>query len=170
MAFNIGDSATEVMRLDSTGFVGIGVSTPSTILDVRGEGNFSGSVYYDNDTLVGSGGGAPSGMVSFFDLGSCPDGWHELTTLRGVYPVGLPSGGTHNATVGTALSNSENRPVGLHLHASPHNNFIENYLEMNNIGGTGVLVGMNNAANTANEGNVAGTNAPYLQLLACVKE
>ena len=47
---------------------------------------------------------------------ACPTGWSEYTTLRGRYPVGVPSGGTLEATVGTALSNSENRPSGQHTH------------------------------------------------------
>ena len=47
---------------------------------------------------------------------ACPTGWTEYTTLRGRYPGGVPSGGTLEATTGTALSNTENRQTGQHTH------------------------------------------------------
>jgi hypothetical protein len=58
----------------------------------------------------------PSGAVMFFNLETCPSGWHELQEAQGRYLVGLTDGGTLSATVGTALSDSEDRPVGLHTH------------------------------------------------------
>ncbi len=58
----------------------------------------------------------PAGAVMFFDLGACPQGWAEFTTAQGRYLVGLPSGGTLGATVGTSLSDQEDRPVGQHNH------------------------------------------------------
>jgi hypothetical protein len=58
----------------------------------------------------------PAGMVAPFNLSSCPPGWGELVGARGRVVVGLPSGGTLAGTVGTALSNLENRPVGQHNH------------------------------------------------------
>lgn len=58
----------------------------------------------------------PAGMVAPFNLSSCPPGWGELLGARGRVVVGLPSGGTLAGTVGTALSNLENRPVGQHNH------------------------------------------------------
>lgn len=60
---------------------------------------------------------APSGAVMFFNLNSCPSGWNELTDAQGRYLVGLPDGGTLGATVGTALTDSENRSVGSHSHS-----------------------------------------------------
>src|SRR4051794_33055038 len=45
---------------------------------------------------------APAGAVMFFDLASCPDGWSSFDSARGRYLVGLPSGGTAGAAVGTA--------------------------------------------------------------------
>lgn len=45
----------------------------------------------------------------YFDLASCPTGWTELTAGRGRFLVGLPSGGTLAGTVGTALTNLEDR-------------------------------------------------------------
>jgi hypothetical protein len=59
--------------------------------------------------------GVPSGLIGHF-TGSCPTGWSEYTTARGRYIVGTPSGGTGEAVVGTALSNSESRSVGQHTH------------------------------------------------------
>jgi hypothetical protein len=59
----------------------------------------------------------PSGAVMFFNLSTCPSGWHELTDARGRYLTGLPAGGTLAASVGTALSNQENRAVGRHNHS-----------------------------------------------------
>jgi hypothetical protein len=58
----------------------------------------------------------PPGAVMFFNLAACPSGWTELVAARGRYVVGVPSGGTLAGTVGTALSNQENRAVGQHGH------------------------------------------------------
>jgi hypothetical protein len=56
-----------------------------------------------------SGLGVPSGAVMFFDLPSCPSGWTELAAARGRAIVGLPSGGASLGTVGTPLTNLEDR-------------------------------------------------------------
>jgi hypothetical protein len=58
----------------------------------------------------------PPGAVMFFNLPACPDGWTELTDSQGRYMTGLPDGGTRGATVGTALTDQEDRPVGQHDH------------------------------------------------------
>jgi hypothetical protein len=130
---------------------------------------------------------APAGAVMHFDLPACPAGWSEFADARGRYLVGLPSGGTAKAAVGTALSNGENRPTGQHTHGvndPGHTHNIAYDTDMlanigNTIGGTR-LFGVNNGTAVSdlgftgitiqNAGDVAGTNAPYLQLLACRKD
>ncbi len=59
----------------------------------------------------------PSGAVMFFNLAECPPGWVDLTDAEGRYLVGTPADGTVGATVGTTLTDAENRPVGEHDHA-----------------------------------------------------
>lgn len=59
----------------------------------------------------------PNGNVAItFFVEACPDGWSEYTGLRGRYPVGNPSGGDILGTVGTAMSDKEDRAVGQHTH------------------------------------------------------
>ena len=59
----------------------------------------------------------PNGNVAItFFVEACPSGWSEYTGLRGRYPVGNPSGGDILGTVGTAMSNKEDRAVGQHTH------------------------------------------------------
>ncbi len=53
--------------------------------------------------------GVPSGSVMFFDLPACPTGWTELTAARGRALVGLPQSGTLGHTVGSPLTDGEDR-------------------------------------------------------------
>ena len=64
----------------------------------------------DNDARLEAledAGSVPAGAIAFFAAASCPGGWAEHADLRGRVPVGLPSGGTVSATVGTDLGDSE---------------------------------------------------------------
>jgi hypothetical protein len=122
-----------------------------------------------------------------FDLATCPAGWSSYDAGRGRYLVGLTNNGTSGAAVGTALTNTENRPTGQHTHAvidPGHLHVVDYDTEQlanmgNTIGGTRISGGTNTGhANSqlaftgisiANAGTVAGTNAPYVQLLTCRK-
>lgn len=136
---------------------------------------------------TGPAGDTPAGAVMFFNLGACPTGWAELVSAQGRYLVGLPSGGTLAQGVGTALTNGENRAVGQHGHAISdpgHSHTVDYRSLVGNNGGlfryvtkepTGTANTLStNASSTGivvqNSGTVAGTNAPYLQLLVCQKQ
>lgn len=128
--------------------------------------------------------GVPAGFVGFFNLVSCPTGWSELIGAQGRYLVGKPSGGTQGATVGTALSDQENRAIGRHTHGASdpgHSHSvhggqftgsqfgsIHSWIEYG-FGMTG-STGVSSTGVTISEaGSVAGTNAPYIQFLICQK-
>ncbi len=137
-------------------------------------------------------GGIPSGMIAPFDA-ACPTGWTEYTAAQGRYIVGLPSGGTLSGTVGTALTNLENRAVGQHTHSVTDPGHLHGPGTLKHMHGWNVTGGNsgsvssdslgaatggmsgNTASNTtgitiANSGTVAGTNAPYVQLRWCKKD
>lgn len=181
----------------------------------------------------------PSNAVIFIEESTCPTGWSPLTAAEGRYLVGVPNGGQLGATVGTALSDQENRPVGQHTHTvndpghghtvndpghshsasdAGHSHGVTDPGHSHSLSGvrvdgggngdgdgspefsssgnpttsnstTGITIDSANAnitvqnANTgitldnnttgvtiADEGTVAGTNAPYVQLLVCQKD
>lgn len=131
----------------------------------------------------------PAGMVAYFNLAACPTGWTEYTAARGLYIVGLPSGGTlaGKPAAQTALTDKENRPAGEHTHGATsvvtdpgHVHAYDQVGGSNPLytaGNTGSLASVNTASQTTgitvattvanNAGATAGTNAPYIQLLAC---
>jgi hypothetical protein len=78
-------------------------------------GTASSSTFLRGDMQWQTPSGVPSGVIAFM-AGACPSGWSEYTAARGRYVVGVPSGGTVSGTVGTALTNQENRAVGQHTH------------------------------------------------------
>ncbi|MBI5497386.1 MAG: hypothetical protein HY904_20395 [Deltaproteobacteria bacterium] len=119
--------------------------------------------------------------MRFFNLTACPPGWSAHTAAEGRYLVGLPAAGTLAGTVGTALGNRENRPVGQHTHAVTdpgHTHTVSafapggtccpfsNICALSNVTTSRDTTGLtvNNAA------AVAGTNAPYVQFLVCEKD
>lgn len=128
----------------------------------------------------------------------CWTGWSEYTGARGRYIVGLVSGGTKATGVGTALSDQENRASGQHTHTASSSaptindpgHFHDFSSDHSGVGGgpgdfalnggssfeSGVIaskttgISVNAPTITVNNaGSVAGTNAPYLQLLVCSK-
>lgn len=147
---------------------------PADTVQIPGNLNVSGSI---TPSLI------PAGAVMFFHLAACPSGWSELVEARGRYLVGLPSGGTLGATQGTALSNLEDRPTGQHGHSinpfshshTTHGHFANVTVQLGSTRDVaGAVGGIANTSSTSlsisNSGNVAGTNAPYLQLLVCKKD
>ena len=124
----------------------------------------------------------------FFNLAACPAGWGDLTAAQGRYLVGLPSGGTLAQSVGTALTDGDNRAVGQHGHAvsDPGHRHTVDYQSLGgNNGGAYQTYMAQEPSGTAktfltrsattgitvqSAGAVAGTNAPYLELLVCQKQ
>ena len=112
---------------------------------------------------------APGG-VAFFNLEECPAGWREYVPARGRVVVGVNPDGVLEAEVGTALGDRENRPAGRHSHLAGVNprsgtNEGNNTLVTSNLGVTASLGGVVLPGGSG----VDGTNAPYVQLLACEK-
>lgn len=177
------------------GTLGVGTATPTvgTKLDVVGKLRLSDGTEGAGRVLTSDGNGVgtwatpgatvPAGMVAFFNLTACPTGWSPLVAAQGRYVVGVSPA---NATapppvVGTELGNLENRPVGQHNHAINDPGHTHPVKTGAVTSGTGLTVFVpstpalsNTEANTtgittANAGAVAGTNAPYIQLLVCQK-
>ena len=102
--------------------------------------------------------GVPSGAVMFFNLPACPTGWSDLAAAQGRYIVGQLPGGNLGATVGSALSNQENRATGAHTHTvnppstststnGNHNHdFYTAHNDVNNSGSQGYPAGNNHRA------------------------
>jgi len=140
---------------------------------------------------AGSDATSPAGAVGFFALASCPSGWTAYAPAQGRYVVGLPAGGSLESTVGTALANGENRPTGQHTHSitdpgHTHDVQVDPILVGGNVASVRVTGTADEQASMAQTvtakalpsftgitvnatGDVPGTNAPYLQLLACKK-
>jgi hypothetical protein len=143
---------------------------------------------------AGGGGGAPAGAVLFFDLASCPAGWSAYANAQGRYVVGLNPGGALAATVGTALTDQQNRATGQHSHTITdpgHSHGVNGSgaalrvpSAILSFAGRGAISTLPPAPNATTTGimsaqtgitvdesaGVAGTNAPYVQLLACRKD
>lgn len=109
------------------GNIGIGTTNPIQKLEVIGsmkmvDGNQGAGKYLTSDanglaswgTIAVGSTEAPGQIVAFAT--ACPSGWTEYTAGRGRYIVGTPASGTNAATVGTALTDQENRSVGSHTH------------------------------------------------------
>jgi hypothetical protein len=162
----------------STGRVGIGTTTPTSPLTVNGTiESTSGGIKFPDGTTQNTalGGGVPAGAILFFAAASCPTGWSEYTAARGRFIVALNTGGTVAAAVGTALSDLENRSVGAHTHDRPASG---DYYGINRNVAQYIFQGQGDqtpgtyipTTGGVTGGAVAGTNAPYIQLLVCKKD
>ena len=104
--------------------------------------------------------------------------------MRGRYGVGLVSGGALEGTAGTVLTNQESRAVGQHTHTvtDPGHTHTSSVVGASGFGtiqaqtggsfdttSTAATTSATTGISIANSGTVAGTNAPYIQLLACKK-
>lgn len=117
-------------------------------------------------------------VVAFAD--KCPSiGWHPYGAAEGRYIVGAKPGGNIGETVGTPLTNAENRATGNHHH-TVNGLSVEGTDNTNGLvypftghGGYAKLVKPAYATtDTTYEGKQAvdGTNAPYVQLQLCERE
>jgi hypothetical protein len=123
------DGGTDAIAIDTSG----GVSG-SAILDEDAMGSNSATKLATQQSIkayVDS--AAPSNLIAHFTGASAPFGWSEYTSARGRMIVGLPSGGTSAGTVGTALTNAQNKSKSIdHTHTGPsHSHQIQKF----NVGG-----------------------------------
>ncbi len=123
----------------------------------------------------------PRNQVAFFNHEECPQGWSRYHKADGRYVLGQQENGELEAVVGSPLSDKENRVVGKHQH-----NFEDTTFAHPN-GWSGVSPGPDGnglrtewrhdsgvkrgriGTKTSFTGKVEGTNSPYIQLLACIK-
>ena len=102
--------------------------------------------------------------IAFFASTSCPFGWEKYEEMAGRYVVGLPPGGRLLRRVGKPLSDGENRATGRHAHGYSPVAF-----EYGAKHGGQPRAKVGGPGTTNHAGGVDGTNAPYIQLTACIK-
>jgi hypothetical protein len=126
----------------------------------------------------------PAGTIAFFNLRNCPEsaGWFPLEALRGRYIVGVPNDnpGSVGRLVGRSLGDGENRPTGAHTHTSNQVIMVAPGGQPNIAEGGPRIHSPNSPTSGANavadpqfsgalRADVPGTNAPYVQYLACIR-
>ena len=121
------------------------------------------------------------GMVMYFNLTSCPQGWVEVQEARGRYVVGLTPQGSRLGSQGMPLEDLEDRPVGRHTHGVDdpgHDHWYSPPVLTSTSSGSS-KAGVGSPIKTSKEftlvslkeaGDKEGTNAPYVQLLVCRSE
>jgi hypothetical protein len=125
-----------------------------------------------------------TGTIAFFLNEKCPESWSPLPNdLSGRHVVIVNGQKTIGAVVGHSLKDKENRPVGRHSHSYKDITFAHingwNSAPNGQPDGEGLNAAWKHngparrgtfTKNTATSGNFDGTNAPYVQLLACQKD
>lgn len=122
------------------------------------------------------GGAVPGDLVAYTSAGSAPTGYSEYTSARGRVIVGLPSGGTNEGTVGTALTDQQDK-----THTHVYSTTVQHLhtVKTTSTGGTGYAQasgsGTEYDAYTENAGSASPSTAatshmmPYIQLMAIEK-
>ena len=91
--------------------------------------------------------GVPAGAVMYYATSaSAPSGYVEYALGQGRVIVGLPTSGSLEGTVGTALTNQENRT---HTHTGPSHGHPQNYASRNDESLTSIGITATNPNNTA---------------------
>ena len=125
------------------------------------------------------------GSIIFMEATTCPSGWSKFEKANGRYLVASTTSSSVGKVIGKALSDTENRATGGHSHGvndPGHSHtfgplFANSALSDNNMPSRGSHNPISGYAKTsaAKTGiaiasvGVAGTNAPYIQLLVCQK-
>ncbi len=170
----------------NSGNVGIGTSTPTEMLDVNGgikvgttintcQAENEGTMRYDStnkvmefcDATSWKPMGSPSDTIAYFPNTSCPYGWSVYASAEGRVILTMPSGGTAEGTLGTALTNLGTRTItstashshgvgslataaaGSHSHANAYNTYLEYALAPAGVAITGQYVRSHATAQTA---------------------
>lgn len=126
--------------------------------------------------------GELAGMVAFFQS-ACPVGWAHYPALDGRYVVGATEESAAGVTVGTQLESGENRPAGEHVHVysdglpqadTPLDRRYTGLATSFDFDGfVGLTYREQDTADAKDPSGASlknGTNAPYLQLMACLRE
>ncbi len=107
----------------------------------------------------------PSGLISYFTTATCPSGWSAATSVSGRLVVGVANGADVGVTVGSALTDQEDR-----THA--HDVLLSVQPPVKSIagsdGGNGQATGNTTAESTVPSGKST-SGMPFVQWLACRK-
>ncbi len=117
--------------------------------------------------------GTPKNLIAFTTDSVAPAGWTENTASRGFVIAGLPSGGTVAGTVGTALTNVQNKSTN-HVHTGAVHTHTGSYVSKGEGGNMGDVwsTGASSNPSAANTGNGAVATSDviaYIQYMAIKK-
>ena len=110
----------------------------------------------------------PSGLIMMKSSANCPSGWTEYTSTRGRALVGVPSGGSVEGTVGSALTDLQDKT---HSHTGPsHSHTISTVITAAGSANFGVKTPTSSDGTGATSTSAAWNSLPYVQLLFCEKD